>query len=239
MLDSQRLIHSLLPYYQFSLSSSGPFFFFLSNFFRSLLVFFLKLFSSQIFWLEMAPPNENDDALKLPVLDTSSSSRTRPFTFRSRNVSLPNTSSTSEGLDSSTVVLRYTDPHRTQRPPPSVQMNGPLFSTSSPEPLILLPPPSTGGSSDPVGVSSSQPERYPSFAALEHDNSDDNSVLNPHLLRSEKFGVCNDPYCTTCPSYYNRKADQVPTSRVPAIFYSMVCCTDLFTSQSQNCLRIK
>ncbi|RID79742.1 hypothetical protein BRARA_A02456 [Brassica rapa] len=169
----------------------------------------------------MAPPNENDDALKLPVLDTSSSSRTRPFTFRSRNVSLPNTSSTSEGLDSSTVVLRYTDPHRTQRPPPSVQMNGPLFSTSSPEPLILLPPPSTGGSSDPVGVSSSQPERYPSFAALEHDNSDDNSVLNPHLLRSEKFGVCNDPYCTTCPSYYNRKADQVPTSRVPAIFYSM------------------
>ncbi|WZY72582.1 hypothetical protein YC2023_004822 [Brassica napus] len=169
----------------------------------------------------MAPPNENDDALKLPVLDTSSSSRTRPFTFRSRNVSLPNTSSTSEGLDSSTVVLRYTDPHRTQRPPPSVQMNGPLFSTSSPEPLILFPPPSTGGSSDPVGVSSSQPERYPSFAALEHDNSDDNSVLNPHLLRSEKFGVCNDPYCTTCPSYYNRKADQVPTSRVPAIFYSM------------------
>ncbi|KAH0942875.1 hypothetical protein HID58_002542 [Brassica napus] len=176
---------------------------------------------NQIFCLEMAPPNENDDALKLPVLDTSSSSRTRPFTFRSRNVSLPNTSSTSEGLDSSTVVLRYTDPHRTQRPPPSVQMNGPLFSTSSPEPLILFPPPSTGGSSDPVGVSSSQPERYPSFAALEHDNSDDNSVLNPHLLRSEKFGVCNDPYCTTCPSYYNRKADQVPTSRVPAIFYSM------------------
>ncbi|KAJ0264322.1 cyclic nucleotide-gated ion channel 20 [Hirschfeldia incana] len=152
---------------------------------------------------------EKDDVPMLPVSDTSSSSRTRRFTSRSRSVSHANTSSTIDGFDSSTVVLGYTGPLRTQRRPPLVQMSGPLASTRSP-----LPPP-TGD------FSSSQPENYPSFAVLEHKNSEEEFVLkHAHLLRSGQLGMCNDPYCTTCPSYYNRKAAQIPTSRVSAIFDS-------------------
>ncbi|KAL0743410.1 hypothetical protein Bca4012_084923 [Brassica carinata] len=157
---------------------------------------------------------EKDDVPMLLVSD--SSSRTRPFTSRSRSVSHANTSSTIDGFDSSTVVLGYTGPLRTQRRPPLVQMSGPLSSTRSPEPLFLPPPTSSTGD-----FSSSQPERYPSFAALEHKNSDEEFVLkHAHLLRSGQLGMCNDPYCTTCPSYYNRKAAQIPTSRVSAIFDS-------------------
>ncbi|KAJ4893864.1 hypothetical protein Rs2_20658 [Raphanus sativus] len=160
---------------------------------------------------------EKDDVPMLPVSDSSSASRstTRPFTSRSRSVSHANTSSTIDGFDSSTVVLGYTGPLRTQRrpPPPLVQMSGPLSSTRSPDPLFLPPP--TGD------VPSSQTERYPSFPPLEHKNSEEEFVLkHAHLLRSGQLGMCNDPYCTTCPSYYNRKAAQIPTSRVSAIFDS-------------------
>ncbi|KAG2271678.1 hypothetical protein Bca52824_066233 [Brassica carinata] len=110
---------------------------------------------------------EKDDVPMLPVSDSSSLSRTRPF-------------------------------------------------TSSSEPLFLPPPPTSTRD-----VSSSQPERYPSFTALEHKNSEEEFVLkHAHLLRSGQLGMCNDPYCTTCPSYYNRKAAQIPTSRVSAIFDS-------------------
>ncbi|KAL9324369.1 hypothetical protein ACSQ67_009226 [Phaseolus vulgaris] len=40
--------------------------------------------------------------------------------------------------------------------------------------------------------------------------------INEHLLRSGKLGVCNDPYCTTCPTYFkssqirNPKACNIP-----------------------------
>ncbi|CAH8388702.1 unnamed protein product [Eruca vesicaria subsp. sativa] len=162
----------------------------------------------------MASPKENDDVPMLPISDTSRT--TRPFTSRSRSVSLSNTCSTIDGFDSSTVVLGYTGPLRTQRQPPLAQMSGPLSSTRCPEPLFILPP-----TSDSVGtVSSSQPEKYPSYAA-KHKNSDDEFVLkHANLLRSGQLGMCNDPYCTVCPSYYNRKAAQIPSSRVSAFFDS-------------------
>ncbi|CAN6997063.1 unnamed protein product [Brassica oleracea var. botrytis] len=78
----------------------------------------------------MASSNGYDDVPMLPVSCTSSSSRTRPFTFRSRSVSLSNTSSTIDVFEnSSTVVLSYTDPLGTQRQPQLVQMGDPISST--------------------------------------------------------------------------------------------------------------
>ncbi|PWA82825.1 hypothetical protein CTI12_AA041140 [Artemisia annua] len=38
-------------------------------------------------------------------------------------------------------------------------------------------------------------------------------VKNEHLMRSGQLGLCNDPYCTTCPSAYNYKG-QMLISRV-------------------------
>ncbi|KAL0855434.1 hypothetical protein Bca101_060587 [Brassica carinata] len=146
----------------------------------------------------MASPMENDDVPMLPVSNTSSSSRTMPFTSRSRSISLANTSSTIDVFNSSSVDLGYTDPVGTQRRPPLVQMSDPLSSTRSPGAPFSLPAPYTGGFSDFVGASSSQPGKH------------------EHHLKSGKLGMCNDPYCTTCPPDYNHKAAQIPTLRVSA-----------------------
>ncbi|KAJ4897872.1 hypothetical protein Rs2_24666 [Raphanus sativus] len=77
----------------------------------------------------MSSPNGHGYVPMLPVSDTSSSSRTRPFTSRSRSVSLSNTSSTIDVFENSTVVLGYTDPLGTQRRPQLVQMSDPISST--------------------------------------------------------------------------------------------------------------
>ncbi|KAF8050561.1 hypothetical protein N665_1940s0004 [Sinapis alba] len=45
--------------------------------------------------------------------------------------------------------------------------------------------------------------------------SKDESVLkNANLLKSRQLGMCNEPYCTTCPSYYNHQATEFHTFRV-------------------------
>ncbi|KAJ0238407.1 Ion transport domain-containing protein [Hirschfeldia incana] len=160
----------------------------------------------------MASPNEKDEFPMLPISDLSSSRTTRPFRSRCRSVSLSNTHATIKGCDSSTVVLGCTGP--------LVQMSDPLSSTRTPEPLFLLPPPpSTGASSGSLGVSSSQPERYRSFAAPEHKNS---GLQDANFLRSGQLEMCNDPYYANCLSYYRGEAAKIPTSRVSAIFDSMV-----------------
>nr|GEW47040.1 probable cyclic nucleotide-gated ion channel 20, chloroplastic [Tanacetum cinerariifolium] len=41
----------------------------------------------------------------------------------------------------------------------------------------------------------------------------DGEAKNEHLIRSGQLGMCNDPYCTTCPSAYNYKG-QLLISRV-------------------------
>ncbi|EOA29964.1 hypothetical protein CARUB_v10013067mg [Capsella rubella] len=148
--------------------------------------------------------NEKDDMHMLPISDSSSS--TRAFNSRTRNVSHSNPTSYADGSDNSTVVLGYTGPLRTQGRPPLVQMRAPLTSSRQPEP-IFLPHPSTT-SSDSVGVST-QLEMHPS--ALEHKNTSDD-LKHAKPLRSGTLGVCSDPYCTTCPSHYNHKAALIPHS---------------------------
>ncbi|KAG2246569.1 hypothetical protein Bca52824_086197 [Brassica carinata] len=124
----------------------------------------------------------------LPI-SSSSSSRTRSFTSRFRSTSLANTSSAIDGFDSSNVVLGYTGPLQTYGRPAFVQMSASLPSTLIPEPLFLHPTP-TGGSSHSIGVSSSQPESCP-FAALEHQNSDDELGLGSGQLELH-HAMCDD-----------------------------------------------
>ncbi|KAI3796845.1 hypothetical protein L1987_39531 [Smallanthus sonchifolius] len=40
-----------------------------------------------------------------------------------------------------------------------------------------------------------------------------NGATNEHLLRSGQLGMCNDPYCTTCPTSYYNKGHTI--SRIP------------------------
>ncbi|KAI3797720.1 hypothetical protein L1987_32983 [Smallanthus sonchifolius] len=66
----------------------------------------------------------------------------------------------------------------------------------------------------------------PSVVEQEHANhqwpndDDGNEEKNKHLLKSGQLGICNDPYCTTCPTSYNYKG-KLLTSRVPQGFMYM------------------
>ncbi|MBA0714195.1 hypothetical protein Golax_013183 [Gossypium laxum] len=63
-------------------------------------------------------------------------------------------------------------------------------------------------------------EKFPSFNGKDENDWPDNnySGKNEHLLRSGQLGMCSDPYCTTCPTYYNFKPEQQKNSRVSGIF---------------------
>lgn len=153
--------------------------------------------------LEMVSPNEN----MLPISDaSSSSSRTRVFTSRTRSVPLSNPTD-----NSCAVTLGYAGSLSSQRRPPLVPMAGPLSSfTRRAEPLFARP------ASPPTRRSSGY------FGDLEEVNSSDNdeSLKHAHRLRSGKLGMCNDPYCTTCPSNYNPKASRISN---PTVSASTVC----------------
>ena len=157
----------------------------------------------------MASPNEKDEfPILLPVPEARSRANTRAFNSRNRSVSFSNSTYSTNRVDNSSVVLGYTGPLRTQRRlPPSVQMSGPLYSTRRPDQSFFPPSPvQPPDSSSTVDVPSEEDEVV---------------LKNANLLKSGQLGMCNDPYCTTCPSYYNRQAAQFHTYRV--VSDSRVC----------------
>ncbi|CAI9113296.1 OLC1v1013869C1 [Oldenlandia corymbosa var. corymbosa] len=56
-------------------------------------------------------------------------------------------------------------------------------------------------------TSETKEERYPSFNRMDRTVRSDNRYTgkSDNLLKSGPLGMCNDPYCTTCPSYYHVK----------------------------------
>ncbi|CAN8258977.1 unnamed protein product [Cochlearia groenlandica] len=165
----------------------------------------------------MASLNEND--IEIP---------NKSFTFKNRSVSLSNPTSTIERFDYSSVVLGYTGPLRTKkRRPPLVQISGPFYSTHKQEPLFVP-----------------SPIEKPS-SAIDMPSQEDYSVFrNPNLLRSGQLGICNDPYCTTCPSYYNSQAVQYHTSKVSSSKFHTALYDDArgyarrFASSDKKCIEI-
>ncbi|XAR53146.1 hypothetical protein NMG60_11021569 [Bertholletia excelsa] len=79
-------------------------------------------------------------------------------------------------------------------------MSGPLYITRKHEFPSRTPQGATGRKTQPVV------DRYPSLRGMDQDQwPDNNGGKNEHLMRSGQLGMCNDPYCTTCPTYYNVK----------------------------------
>ncbi|EOA32322.1 hypothetical protein CARUB_v10015585mg [Capsella rubella] len=177
----------------------------------------------------MSSQTENEEFPILQFQATAPRAHSRTFTSRNRSLSLSNPTFSTEGVDHSSVVLGYTGPLRTQRVRPRlVQMSGPLYSTRRPEPLSPLSP------QEPLRSSSSSTVNVPP--------EDDFVFQNANLLRSGQLGMCNDPYCTTCPSYYNRQAAQFHTSRVSASRFHTVLYDDArgwakrLASSARRCL---
>ncbi|GKB12875.1 probable cyclic nucleotide-gated ion channel 20, chloroplastic isoform X2 [Tanacetum coccineum] len=63
-------------------------------------------------------------------------------------------------------------------------------------------------------ISPAEPVEQDQGKIRKHQETDDGKeAKNEHLLRSGQLGICNDPYCTTCPTPYSYKG-QLLISRV-------------------------
>ncbi|KAA8542914.1 hypothetical protein F0562_024051 [Nyssa sinensis] len=113
----------------------------------------------------------------------------------------------------SQVDERHTGPLKNERRTPLIQMSGPLYISCKNENFFRPTQGATGRNTTDVRV-----EKYPSFNGMgQSDWPDSYAGKNEHLLKSGQLGICNDPYCTTCPTYYNFK-DQQKNSKSSVIF---------------------
>ncbi|CAI0472789.1 unnamed protein product [Linum tenue] len=97
----------------------------------------------------------------------------------------------------------FTGPLRSERRMPPSQLSGPLFISS----------PSEHVSHQKPGL-----PRNKTVKQDYHWSGDKHGAKNEHLLRSGPLGMCSDPYCTTCPTYYNTTAAKQKHSRASLIF---------------------
>lgn len=94
-------------------------------------------------------------------------------------------------------------------------MSGPLYVSRKPENLFWPNQGVTGPKTMEPLVS-----KFTSFKGKDQDDwpHDNNFGKNEHLLRSGQLGMCNDPYCTTCPTYNNFIAAQQMNSKASLAF---------------------
>uniref|UniRef100_A0A6N2KA75 Cyclic nucleotide-binding domain-containing protein n=1 Tax=Salix viminalis TaxID=40686 RepID=A0A6N2KA75_SALVM len=146
--------------------------------------------------------HEKDDAPMLSdthpkLMDEEVDSRFSPFPSRTPSESISITVNSMESYGFANRV-GYTGPLRRERKAPLVQMSGPLYINRNTENLF----PANHGVIARKKVEP-KPESYVSSKGMDQNNRDD---INTNLMRSGQLGMCNDPYCTTCPSYYHSKA---------------------------------
>ncbi|KAK2367538.1 putative cyclic nucleotide-gated ion channel 20, chloroplastic [Trifolium repens] len=107
-------------------------------------------------------------------------------------------------------LVGHTGPLRTARKTPLGQMSGPLYAT-----------PATGNpfqNSIVVAGNKVGENKTEKFDGTDEYRWNDNyyDKKNEHLLRSGQLGMCNDPYCTTCPTYFKVSQQRKPIA--PNIF---------------------
>ncbi|XP_034908497.1 probable cyclic nucleotide-gated ion channel 20, chloroplastic isoform X2 [Populus alba] len=161
------------------------------------------------------------------LVDEEVDSRFSPFLSRnqSASISIPVNSMESYGFE--TNLGGCTGPLHSERNAPLVQMSGPLYINRNTENLFLA----NHGVTTRKKVEPT--ERCQSFKGMDPSDWDDMyTATNAHLMRSGQLGMCNDPYCTTCPSYYHSKDSRVnncividwPMTKTIVVFRSL---TDL------------
>ncbi|KAL4375114.1 hypothetical protein AHAS_Ahas05G0249400 [Arachis hypogaea] len=121
---------------------------------------------------------------------------------RSASMSIPMVSM--ESSDREATFVGHTGPLRTVRKIPFPQMSGPLYPTQGTGNSLQRSRVVAGNN-----VGESRIERFRNTGESHWNNNNDRK--NEHLLRSGQLGMCNDPYCTTCPA--NFKAAQQGNSR--------------------------
>ncbi|KAL5721721.1 hypothetical protein ACHQM5_005329 [Ranunculus cassubicifolius] len=95
--------------------------------------------------------------------------------------------------------LSYTGPLQSERRIQITQMSGPIYSTRNTDGRTW---PTLRGHPSPTAQNPENPPSRTNNQVWPHDNP---AGQNEHLYKSGKLGMCSDPYCTTCPTYYKSK----------------------------------
>ncbi|KAJ4959608.1 hypothetical protein NE237_019518 [Protea cynaroides] len=111
---------------------------------------------------------------------------------RSASLSIPMNSM--ESYESEKNLVTHTSPLQNDRRTSSIQMSGPLFSRSH------------ANFSQPVNGIAGQKSLALMEGQLPSSNGMEEKELSNEDLNYKPLGGCNDPYCTTCLSYYNFKS---------------------------------
>lgn len=162
-----------------------------------------------------------DEKDEMPMLsDSQSKSSDRNFDFRlqtfasrTRSASMSITMNSTDSFEPEANLVGLTGPLRNERRTQFLQMSGPLYSNRKPDHIFRRNQGVTG-----VNLVETKAEKFPSFSGMDQNDwlDDRYEAKNEHLLRSGQLGMCNDPYCTTCPTYY--KATRSKHSKSSGIF---------------------
>ncbi|KAL3835295.1 hypothetical protein ACJIZ3_010031 [Penstemon smallii] len=129
-------------------------------------------------------------------------STSRGFSARTRSASMSIPMNTSKYENN---LVGLTGPLRNERRTSLVQMSGPLYINRNNEAVFQLP------------QSATEPKVESGMDNNDRPVDKDYVGKNENLLKSGQLGMCNDPYCTTCPMYYNVSGAQ-KYSRTSDIF---------------------
>ncbi|KAL1318218.1 hypothetical protein AAHE18_15G190300 [Arachis hypogaea] len=142
--------------------------------------------------------------------DETLNSKLQRFLSRTQSsIAIP--MSTLESYDSETSLVGHTGPLKSERKTPFPQMSGPLYAAGTGSHLQQRMV-GTGRKED-----ERKTEKFDAFRGTGSNNWHNNhDKENQHLMRSGQLGMCNDPYCTTCPTYF--KSSQHKNSKSSTIF---------------------
>lgn len=120
--------------------------------------------------------------------------------MRSASISIPMHSLNSSDVENN--FLRHSGPLHSEGNIAYKQMSGPLYANVQNN-TCFQPTQGAMGSK----AAKATLEKYPSInRVLQIDSPHSNhAVTNENLLKSGQLGMCNDPYCTTCPTYFEGK----------------------------------
>ncbi|XP_054794945.1 probable cyclic nucleotide-gated ion channel 20, chloroplastic [Prosopis cineraria] len=138
-------------------------------------------------------------------------SKLRRLVSRTRSASISIPTSSMEPYERETSLVGHTGPLRSERKTPFVQMSGPLYVTNRHGNLFRQNVNATGNK-----AVESMTEKFALPGRNGNDWQNNYAHKNEHLLRSGQLGMCNDPYCTTCPTYF--KTSQQRNHKASGLF---------------------
>lgn len=165
--------------------------------------------------------SEKDEVPMLSAAQLLSNERNKTpiwISSRTRSASMSHPTNSMDYSEQGNNLVGFTGPLRNGRQTSFKQLSGPLYVSNK---HVGNLQPNQGALR--CKATESNFERYPSLDGMVRNGWPDDNYAgrNEHLLRSGQLGMCNDPYCTVCPSSYNFKGQQ-KISRTSDVFDAKV-----------------